>query len=356
MGLLNKFAPDAFSSLFSEELKNIFAVVFDCHFNLMFVGGCTRNYLTTGSLAYDLDAELRPADGAQMCRSLWEERLLLLRGRLKELGHHMELAGVGVYKIQLQDCDLEFSTPRTEVYREGEWGHSNFDAHFNPNLETIKAFERRDFTINAIGFLLSRSGVVLEDPFEGVADLEQQVLKPVSALFHRDPVRILRALRFCLALDFSFGKPLITELKLANFSELTNHYIALEAKKVGIIRFLAFFQECQKEYHWQLPKSLMFLNEVSLVCVKNSLHSQAFPLFCILFCTEASTQNVTDFALVFGFKQREIKLAEKLIKRLRQESELTLSNLEYEKLEGFGQGWMGPIANQLLRKLSQRLG
>jgi hypothetical protein len=82
--------------------------------------------------------------------------------------------------------------------RHGAWrvvvdGDRTFD--FTPLPGPIEAdLATRDFTINAIARRL-RDGETA-DPFEGRADLEERILRAVSAeIFENDPLRLLRAVR-----------------------------------------------------------------------------------------------------------------------------------------------------------------
>jgi tRNA nucleotidyltransferase (CCA-adding enzyme) len=61
---------------------------------------------------------------------------------------------------------------------------------------------RRDFTINAIAYQIERKELI--DPFHGVEDLSDRVLKMISpANLEDDPLRLLRAYRLAAQLDFA---------------------------------------------------------------------------------------------------------------------------------------------------------
>jgi hypothetical protein len=74
---------------------------------------------------------------------------------------------------------------------------------FTPLREDIEAdLATRDFTINAIARPLAGGDPV--DPFGGVADLQQRVIRGVAAsIFEDDPLRLLRAVRLEDELGFS---------------------------------------------------------------------------------------------------------------------------------------------------------
>jgi tRNA nucleotidyltransferase (CCA-adding enzyme) len=72
-------------------------------------------------------------------------------------------------------------------------GYRGFATEFSPDVTLEQDLQRRDLTINAIARDIHGT---LIDPYDGVRDLEQRVLRHVSAAFVEDPVRILRVARF----------------------------------------------------------------------------------------------------------------------------------------------------------------
>ena len=85
----------------------------------------------------------------------------------------------------------EHALARTE--RKTAPGYRGFAVHSAPDVTLEQDLERRDLTINAIA--RDDSGRII-DPFGGRRDLEQRLLRHVSAAFVEDPVRILRVARF----------------------------------------------------------------------------------------------------------------------------------------------------------------
>lgn len=85
----------------------------------------------------------------------------------------------------------EYALARTE--RKTGPGYKGFNVHAAPDVSLIDDLRRRDLTINAIAE--AADGTII-DPFGGVDDLRQRVLRHVSPAFSEDPVRILRAARF----------------------------------------------------------------------------------------------------------------------------------------------------------------
>jgi tRNA nucleotidyltransferase (CCA-adding enzyme) len=72
-------------------------------------------------------------------------------------------------------------------------GYRGFSTESSPSVTLEQDLQRRDLTINAIA--RDASGVLI-DPFGGLQDLQQRLLRHVSPAFVEDPVRILRVGRF----------------------------------------------------------------------------------------------------------------------------------------------------------------
>src|SRR5690348_4347503 len=85
----------------------------------------------------------------------------------------------------------EHALARTE--RKSARGHAGFVVHAEPSVTLEDDLRRRDFTINAIA---QRDDGTLVDPFGGVRDIEERVLRHVGDAFVEDPLRVLRAARF----------------------------------------------------------------------------------------------------------------------------------------------------------------
>ena len=90
------------------------------------------------------------------------------------------------------DTGEEHALARTE--RKSGSGYTGFVVHASPEVTLEEDLARRDFTINAIA-RDEATGAIL-DPFGGVRDIEQRVLRHVGPAFVEDPLRVLRAARF----------------------------------------------------------------------------------------------------------------------------------------------------------------
>lgn len=152
------------------------------------VGGSVRDRLT-GYDSKDIDIEVHDLPVEDTI-----EMLEAQGARVDEVGK-----AFGVLKVTFNGETHDFSFPRTEV-KTGE-GHTGFDVTVDPSLGIEQALARRDFTMNALAV---DSDGNLVDPFGGVDDLRNGILRHVGPAFSEDPLRILRGVQFAGRFGFRF--------------------------------------------------------------------------------------------------------------------------------------------------------
>ena len=105
----------------------------------------------------------------------------------------------------------EYALARTE--RKTASGYHGFAFNTSPDVTIEEDLSRRDLTINAMA--QDEDGNII-DPFNGLQDLNDRLLRHVSDAFVEDPVRILRAARFAARfhhLGFTIAPATITRMQ-----------------------------------------------------------------------------------------------------------------------------------------------
>lgn len=117
----------------------------------------------------------------------------------------------GTAMLRYGDLEIEFVGARKESYRL----ESRKPIVENGTLEDDQ--KRRDFSINAMALGLNTTNFgILLDPFDGVKDLENKLIRtPLNPAetFSDDPLRMMRAIRFATQLDFAISEDAIEAIK-----------------------------------------------------------------------------------------------------------------------------------------------
>jgi len=171
-----------------KEVSHVTKALKDAGFEAYLVGGCVR----------DLFIGRKPKDWDITTNATPEEIIALFPKTFYEntfgtVGVVQEDASQETLKI------IEVTPYRVE---------SSYSDHRRPDSvkfskDVLDDLKRRDFTINAIAYDAEEGEIV--DPFARVADLSKRVIKTVGEpkeRFFEDGLRIIRAVRFHVELDF----------------------------------------------------------------------------------------------------------------------------------------------------------
>lgn len=123
-----------------------------------------------------------------------------LKQRLGRKAHISVFRNFGTAQVKYKDIEVEFVGARRESYSHD----SRKPVVEDGTLEDDQ--NRRDFTVNALAICLNEKRFgELVDPFDGLADLEDGILRtPLDPdiTFSDDPLRMLRCVRFSAQLKF----------------------------------------------------------------------------------------------------------------------------------------------------------
>lgn len=103
----------------------------------------------------------------------------------------------------------EYALARQE--RKTGSGYHGFETHYDPSVTLEDDLVRRDLTINAMA--RDQETGELIDPYNGLKDLRDGVLRHVSEAFAEDPLRVLRVARFNARYDFSVAPETVELMK-----------------------------------------------------------------------------------------------------------------------------------------------
>ena len=218
---LTSQAPEA------TELASLFK---SAGYKLALVGGPVRDAIL-GRLGNDLDftTDAHPKDCEKILNK-WADSVW-------DIG-----AAFGTVAGKKGEITVEVTTYRSESYD---------SSSRKPNVEFGKTIEgdlaRRDFTINAMALELTTPEPTFIDLFNGVADLQNKLIKTpgkAEESFSDDPLRMMRAARFMSQLNFEIDtsvlvaiKSMATRLEIISFERIRDEFIKIlmsPSPRIGI--------------------------------------------------------------------------------------------------------------------------
>ncbi len=202
------------------------------------VGGAVREQLLGRSVdEWDATTEAKPNEIEKILRQVGAVKIGTIGKQF------------GTITAEFHGEPIEITTFRGEQYQDNSRKPvTNFSATIDEDLS------RRDFTINAIAYDVL--GGQLLDPFGGQNDLKEKIIRAVgrpASRFHEDTLRMLRAIRFAVRLEFEIE----TETKQA---------ISDERDRAGMLSPERVAQEIDKMLLSQNPsQAIELLAETGLL-------------------------------------------------------------------------------------------
>lgn len=215
MAIVKTLAGDMFEPELPGRLLRIAEDIRKAGGRAFLVGGWVRDALL-GKNCRDYDVEVY---------DIGQEELIPI---LKNYGK-TNLVGkaFGVIHLAMKGESLDFSFPRTES--KVGYGHRGFVVETNSKLTFKEAAYRRDFTINAMGMELP--DLTLCDPYGGIEDLKQNLLRHVGEAFAEDSLRILRGVQFASRFALTLHPETVEVCRSLSLSDLSMERLFEEFKK-----------------------------------------------------------------------------------------------------------------------------
>jgi len=255
---------------YPTQLNTIFKRLIKAHIKPIIVGGYVRDFFLNIK-SKDIDIELYNIDSLEKV-----EEILQPFGKVNSVGKSF-----GVVKLLYNDLDLDFSLPRSDS--KTKEGHKGFRVAIHIDFDFTAAAQRRDFTMNAIGYDVIEKKLL--DPYHGVDDLNKRLLRAVDLeKFGEDPLRVLRAIVFTSRFNLQIEPKLYTLLKEMMQNNVLN----------------------------ELPKERIF-EEIKKLLLKSTQPSLGFKLLKELsgftFFTEFQTLREEEFKAILNALDRVVSIA-----------------------------------------------
>jgi len=300
-----------------QEAAYILRVLNEGGFEAYIVGGCVRDSIQKKiPKDWDISTNAKPHE----VKSLF--------GRTIDTGIKH-----GTVTVLIDNRSFEVTTYRID----GDYADSRRPLSVRYTSLLMDDLSRRDFTMNAIAF---HPNAGLVDPFNGIGDIEQRVIRTVGSperRFREDALRMIRAVRFSAQLDFAITKDAIQSIRnnsalIRNISherirdELTKILESENPSKFILLRDTNLLQYILPEFEicFHTPQNNAYhiyntavhtLNSIAHVACDGILrwtmllHDIGKPL--------AKTTDIEGIDHFFGHPEKSVQLSEIILKRLK---------------------------------------
>ncbi len=210
-------------ALQQSVFKTITQSVEELKLEAFVIGGFVRDFLLQGGSAKDIDI-VAIGSGIDLAKQVAKN--------LPNTPKVQIFKTYGTAMIKFNTIEIEFVGARKESYSE----NSRNPVVENGSLEDDQ--NRRDFTINALALSVNKNtfGDLL-DPFNGIKDLENKIIKtPLNPdiTYSDDPLRMLRAIRFATQLNFTIEAESLEAISrnASRIKIITKERIVVELNKI----------------------------------------------------------------------------------------------------------------------------
>lgn len=200
-------------------------------YRLYMIGGTSRDYLLGRPVDdFDLVSDATPTQ---------------IQDFLPEANYRFSHYGNVKYRLGYQKVDI------TTLREEAGYKDYRHPQSISFVTDISKDYRRRDFTINAIYIDETMKVFDFADGLTHLSERKIVMIGEPNARLQEDPLRILRALRFVIKLDFTLGSNLAKAI--SNNADLLEY---LTPAKINA--------EIEKMEHMDMDKTMILLNEFGL--------------------------------------------------------------------------------------------
>lgn len=187
------------------------------------IGGFVRDFILQRNVPKDIDI-VALGSGIELAKEVADS--------IPEKTKVSVFKNFGTAMIRHKDLEIEFVGARKESYS----SDSRKPVVEDGSLEDDQ--NRRDFTINALAISLNQNDYGnLLDPFDGITDLQNQLIRtPLDPdiTYSDDPLRMMRAIRFASQLNFKIEEESFKAIKrnIERIEIISNERIVDELHKI----------------------------------------------------------------------------------------------------------------------------
>lgn len=198
---------------------NLIHEIQDSGYEAYLVGGCVRDMMLNNE----------PNDWDICTNALPEQTIEILKNN----GRKFHTVGIefGTVTAMCNSAEFEITTYRAD----GNYTDNRRPDAVKYQSDIREDLKRRDFTINAMAYDPINKELI--DLFNGLDDLDNCIIRTVGepdVRFEEDALRILRALRFAITLDFDISLDTLAEMerKVELLDKISKERITSELEKI----------------------------------------------------------------------------------------------------------------------------